>query len=472
MDNNELKDKLKFRIAMSELDDEKQKEKNIKPRFINKLVTAACFVMLIGGIAYAEEISKKVYDMYSFKKNDVIEINLPDEIINDDEKLQEVLTNNSSIIKWDETTAEVIETDAVKVNITEVYMGNYYMQFNSNIIFSKDVFEKIPLEEIYTVRFIDLVIKDENDNVLFCIEENKLKEVFNTDDLNSIKNNSRYCISEITSIHTDRYNIPKNVDHREEYYLNTRQPSIYPKSKKLTFEFTKMAIDKKEASIGIGKKHRLHQDQSLTVLGNWKIEVDVDAKYYNREDVIAYKVIKNDEDPKNKLLYCYYKDGVFKTEVELASEERMHGPWGTVKLGDMLNEYNVDPIAKEYIVYTVASSNEYKKLEEWQHEVFTLEDYWIETENGDKSKPRGLYKVEGGTIVSAFKTGGLGGGAVIDGILKSCSIPGLDAKGNWREPGGGQLEIEKEKLTDRITLHIKYLGKNIKFELDKMKGDK
>ena len=218
--------------------------------------------------------------MYSFKKNDVIEINLPDEIINDEEKLQEVLTNNSSIIKWDETTAEVVETDAVKVNITEVYMGNYYMQFNSNIIFSNDVFEKIPLEEIDTVRFIDLVIKDENDNVLFCIEENKLKEVFNTDDLNSIKNNSRYCISEITSIHTDRYNIPKNVDHRIEYYLNTRQPSIYPKSKKLTFEFTKMAIDKKEASIGIGKKHRLHQDQSLPVLGNWKIEVDVDAKYY------------------------------------------------------------------------------------------------------------------------------------------------------------------------------------------------
>ena len=60
MDNKELKDKLKFRIAMSELDDEKQKEKNIKPRVINKLVTAACFVMLIGGIAYAEEISKKV----------------------------------------------------------------------------------------------------------------------------------------------------------------------------------------------------------------------------------------------------------------------------------------------------------------------------------------------------------------------------------------------------------------------------
>lgn len=473
MENKELKDKLKFRIAMSELDDEVKKEKTrLKSGLINKVAVVACFAMLVGSITYAEEISEKVYDMYSFKENDVIEINLSDEIINDEEKLEEVLSNRNSIIKWDENTAEVIESSDVKVDITEVYMGNYYMQFNANINFTKEVFEKMPLSEINTVRFIDLVIKDENDNVLFCIEENKLKEVFNSNDLNFIKNNPKYLISEITSMYTDRYNIPNGVDHRLEYSLNTRQPSIYPKSKKLTIEFTKMALDKKEASIGIDKKHRLHQDQSLTIIGDWKIEIDVPAKYYNREDVIAYKVVKNDSNLKNQVLFCYYKDGVMNAEVNLASEERMHGPWGTVKLGDMLNEYNVDPIIKEYISYKFSASDEYKNLENWQREVYRLEDYWIENEKGEKSKPSGLYKVEGDSIVYAFKTGGLGGGVVVDNILKSSSIPGIDPNGNWREPPNGRLDIEKDKLTDKMTLHIKYLGKDIKFELEKMKGDK
>ena len=61
---------------------------------------------------------------------------------------------------------------------------------------------------------------------------------------------------------------------------------------------------------------------------------------------------------------------------------------------------------------------------------------------------------------------------VKNSILKSSGIPGIDEKGNWGSPDGIVLDIDKEDLTDEMTFHVKYLGKDIKFKLEKMKGDK
>lgn len=392
-ENKELKDRIKFKIAMSEIDDEENaKMKKIRKGIFNKIAIAACFVLLISGVTFADEISEKVYDIYSFRKTYKLETKLPEEVVNNQEKLEEVLYNKNSIIKWDERAAESIESSNLQVDITRIDMDDYYMTFDANINFPEEVIEKMPLKDIYLVRFPDLVIRDENDNILFCMEENKLKEIFKTDNLESIKNNPKYCISEVSYYSFENYNNLGSNPYKMNYYLNTRIPSIYPKSKKLTFEFSKIALDSPEASYGIGDKHYLHQDQTLTVIGNWKIEVDVPSKYYNREDVVAYKTVQNDSNSKNELLYCYYKDGLMHALCYLESEDRRSGPWGSVKLYDMFKEYEIDPLISDYITYKICSSDEYKKREAYEDEVFEIEDFYIENSKGEKSKEAGLYK--------------------------------------------------------------------------------
>lgn len=393
MDNKELKDRIKFKIAMSEINVEERKNmKSIK--IIKNIAAVACFIFCIGGITFSDAISEKVYDIYNFRKQYTIETKLPEEVVKDEEKLEEVLNNKNSIIKWDESAADSIESNNVEIDITEVAMDDYYMSFYTDINFPSDVTDKMKLEDIYLVRFPDLVIKDENDNILFCMEENKLKEIFETDDLDAIINNPKYCISEVTHYSFDNYEKLGTNPYKIYYNLNTRQPNIYPKSKKLIFEFTKIALDSPEASIGIDDKHYLHQDQSLTVIGNWKIEVDVPKKYYEREDVVAYKAVENDSNSKNELLYCYYEDGLMHALFNIESEQRRTGPWGSAKLGDMLAEFNLDQMTEDYIVYKVCSSDEFKQMEAWQEEIYHIDDYYIENSEGEKSKEAGLLKLE------------------------------------------------------------------------------
>lgn len=393
MENKELKDRIKFKIAMSEIDDEEiAKMKNRKNNILGKIAAVVTMGILVSGATFADEISEKVYDFYNFRKQYVIETKLPEEVVKDEEKLEEVLANQNSIIPWDERAADSMECNNLEVNITEVMMDDYYMTFYANINFPAEVTDKMPLENIYLVRFPDLVIKDETGNVIFCMEENKLKEIFQTDNLDAIRNNPKYCISEVTYYSFKDYSKLGTNPYKMEYHLNTRQPSIYPKSKKLIFEFTKIALDSEEAAIGIGDKHYLHQDQTLTLLGDWKIEIDVPKKYYERDDVIAYKVIENDENPKNEVLYCYYEGDLMYADFRIASEERRSGPWGSVKLEDMLVEYEVDPIIRQYIINKVTSSDEYKEYDAWQDEVYEIEDYYIENDRGERSKEMGIYQ--------------------------------------------------------------------------------
>ena len=97
MDNNkELKDKIKFKIVMSEIADEKNTK--LKNNIYSKIASVACFVLLISGAVFADEISEKVLDIYNFRKVYKIETKLPEEVVNDSERLEEVKSNKNSII--------------------------------------------------------------------------------------------------------------------------------------------------------------------------------------------------------------------------------------------------------------------------------------------------------------------------------------------------------------------------------------
>ena len=132
MDNKELKDKIKFKITMSEIDNER-KNNTKKISFIKNIAAVACFMFCIGGITFSDAISEKFYDIYNFRKQYKIETKLPDEVVKNEEKLEEVLNNKNSIIKWDEKAADSINSNGVEIDITEIAMDDYYMTFYNQL---------------------------------------------------------------------------------------------------------------------------------------------------------------------------------------------------------------------------------------------------------------------------------------------------------------------------------------------------
>ena len=61
-------------------------------------------------------------------------------------------------------------------------------------------------------------------------------------------------------------------------------------------------------------------------------------------------------------------------------------------------------------------------------------------------------------MVSVSNTRWSGGSYVKNGILRSGVIPGKDENGNWSSPHGVEFDIEKEKLTDEMTITINRAG--------------
>ena len=157
------------------------------------------------------------------------------------------------------------------------------------------------------------------------------------------------------------------------------------------------------------------------------------------------------------------------TSFRLESEERNNGPWGSVKLGDMFAELDVDKDIKDYMMYKICSSDEYKAREKWVEEVRFTKYHYIENSNGVRSKPMGLCKFEDGIMKSASKTSSRVGGVIIDGIFQSSEIPGYMDR-VFTSPGGTVFDIAEKDLTDKMTIKIGYLGKDITFEIERVEG--
>ena len=68
MENQELKDRIKFKIAMSEINNEGKNNMSKSRGIIKGLAVAACFIFFIGGVTFADELSEKIYDIYNFRK--------------------------------------------------------------------------------------------------------------------------------------------------------------------------------------------------------------------------------------------------------------------------------------------------------------------------------------------------------------------------------------------------------------------
>lgn len=240
---------------------EKKKTYNKCSNIIIKIISGiTAFLTITAGIVFAKDISSWVYNIFN------------------------TTTLGKGVVEMAEkgymqnTDMDFIESNGISVKVNNVLMDDY----NLDIVLEIKVDENI--DSIYNIKMPDLIIYDENNKIIFCSDNKDLYEEF------CKKNNIEFSKMNMNNNCTNRgYQI--EVIEREEKsikFLFKMYSDEYPKSKKLTLDFKNIE--------GISNKGEVQE-----LKGNWKIEIDLPEKIYNRE-LIVYNVKDNSDKDNNTIL--------------------------------------------------------------------------------------------------------------------------------------------------------------------------
>ena len=199
----------------------------------------------------------------------------------------------------------------------------------------------------------------------------------------------------------------------------------YPKSKKLNFKFTEIAISNSDETV--------YGDEEITVKGNWEVSVDLPEKFYNRESIIYHQVDESSSKHKVRSFAIYNTGAV----VELSLKSRILKD-RTGEIGELIRKGNPDTAIESYMLSKVYKAEAFQKLSEERRKLYDKEVY-ITNSNGDK------FELTMGPIPN-------GGGSIDENGIYNTSCA---------------FDLTAKDATDELILHIKYLGEETEIKLEK-----
>ena len=239
----------------------KREKKTISlPKLVAAIIAGA---MIIGGVVYAKQIGEFITRFFNNSKG------------------TDTAVENGYVTDF---SKEFITDSDTKVTINSLLIDD----FDLNLKLRFDFGEKY--KEIYSISIPDLLITDESCNILYC----KNKEMF---DQYCYLNNLNYEFLSYNEnyINTCIYKAQNNKNN--EIIFNIKTIKEFPKSKELKIEFNHILLDTESA-----KQTRIN--------GNWKVEIKLEEKFYNREAVI-YKVVDLDGLNTNEIAFRAYSTETF-----------------------------------------------------------------------------------------------------------------------------------------------------------------
>lgn len=289
-----------------------------------KLATVICsFIILSTGIVYAKDIEKIIVNFFNKHTgmNSAIENGYIDNpkmnyvesespatiVVLETEKDTEspISTNNNDlIIPVDMTGISTEEPSSEEIQIfnsnnTNIKINNLLMDdYNLSLTFSIKVDDNIDVSKIRKLRLPNMIISDENHNIIYCENKDTFNNYCTTNNLNfnflefgeHYNNNERNWYIKSKSLEDNTLTFVMNLN------------SIvyqYPKSHKLYINFSQINMTERE----------IYQNEEYILNGNWNIEYNVPAKFYNRENIIYNVTYCSD----NKLTIteaCVYNTGM------------------------------------------------------------------------------------------------------------------------------------------------------------------
>lgn len=283
----EIMEKLKFKIAISEIKKEGEVAMNKKRNFINKKIgIAACACLILTtGVVFAKDIENFV--KYYFGLNETINK------VAENGYVEEINSNivESEVVLEEPEKGIVIDDIDISLKFDEFVMDDLVLSTNMTFEFDERIKEVFDLDKLQHISIEDLIVMDDQNKILLCSasepEFNKLKEKYNI---------SQNYFEESENFYNCAYGL-NLLGHDKEnsiikYNINVNMPNMFfPKSKELKFIFSKIKLEKFEEYTGQDIENGEYlKSNSIILTGDWEFKFDVPEKMYNRTNV-EYEVI-------------------------------------------------------------------------------------------------------------------------------------------------------------------------------------
>lgn len=271
MNNNKIFEKVKMKIAISSVKEEDIVMNKSKLNIGKGIGIAACIALSMTGVVFATNYNKIINyfglgnGIDTAVENDYIEVPNMDYI-------------SSSSTLDDETNATILNNIKTNVKIDNFLMDDLNLCVNFDFEFDETINETVSFNDIRNIELRDLIVTDEENRIIYC---KATKDIF---DEYCKKNNLPYIFGEFSENYMNN-GLNSFITYRDsttnQICLNYNMYADgYPKSKKLSFNFSNILI-----------KEEINEIEKTTILtGDWSINVNVPEKMYNRK-TIPYKVV-------------------------------------------------------------------------------------------------------------------------------------------------------------------------------------
>lgn len=440
---------VKLKISISNFDEEENIEMKKNNKNIFKIATVACCLLILTtGITFAKDIEKII--KYYFGDERITEA--AEQGYVEDVNMDNI--NTETTLSKDETEI-VVEDINVSGKIDEFLMDDINLSTNFSFIFDEKIKEYIDLNNLQRIYFTDLIILDEENRIVAtnCLKsdfDNKCKE-YNLDyDFNEFSSNMPIVNTSIISIDKDTNLVKCNIN------CNSFDECL-PNSKKLTFIFTKMRLEKYEEYNGqdIRSGEYLKCD-SVNLIGDWKLNVKVPEKMYNREK--SEYIVVGDVHPDIKVSYVRCSESGFKFKAWLLNykpdieSSPIHKEMD--RLEDLVDKGEITWEEGNRRIQEFANIEENKVADRcWMRKNEVITTSYI---NFEENEERTIDKITHITDSNGKKH-----------KIGNSSIVCVDAEQNLYE-FTADFELTKYNVTDTLTITLIYYGEPVNIELEKI----
>lgn len=404
----------------------KNREKKIQKR--KNIIQIACSFVIcavsVTSIVYAKNISEKIiYANEYFTGNGVGKAIAEGYIEEPDNKEDKTVTKAK-----DTYSGEVYDEVGAKIKVKDFLMDDFNLSITFEIEFDDDVNKIIAVNDIQRMSLSDLVIKDENNNIVFSsFYGDRLKEYLRENNMDLDYENTKDYILVNTGV--DLFIKDKDGNKLSLVYA-IYSDGEFPKSKELHLACTEINVTKEDGVFpGQGE---------TTFTSKWNIDLDVPEKMYGRKDVI-YKPITNNKD------FTISKATLYDTGFKIEGKYDTHNKYPESPTMEELefirslpedNPYKKDSDLFNYYYNKLAQTEEYKEYRKAVKEITDVEFYLTDIDGNKISQTEG-----------PNPNGGHGMGE--DGIMTF----------------GAMYDVTKSDNEDILIFHFIYQGKEEQIRL-------
>ena len=434
-DNKRLKDQIKLKIAISDIDDEENDivMKSKKNNTAKKIGIAACLVFTLTGTVFAKDIG--IFIINKFGLGQGIETAVENGYIESPEI--DFLESQTSVINQNEQ--KVINDVNASVKIKDFLMDDYNLSVEFDFQFDEKIKEFVNLDNLHQIELSDLIVIDEEKRIIYSeANQEDFEKYCLENDLNyKYQNfNDNYMNNGLNTFLGAHNNELNTLTFTYNMYAEG-----YPKSKHLNFSFSKIKIVENQ------------NENSITLTGNWEIDIDIPEKMYNRSEEY-YKVVSC-ENENFKVYTSKLTDTGLEIGIKILNIEKPEKPKELAQKESELNEKGSYSFGTKEQFLELFGDEKYLKM---------YEEYRA------KSQP---INVTGITYAWGTPTEGC---YVLDSNgnkFKSTMSPSRKAHLDFED--GNKFDfyetfgMTKYDSTDNITVIIEFYGEPVEIKLEKIK---